>query len=68
MTKEEAKDLYEGQYFYEIVKDVDCIKLLGPFDNIYYSSGTEHKYVQVIDGLPRQTFNDEDILVLDRKL
>ena len=39
--KEEARKLYEGKFFYEIVKvkygrNAGTIQLFGPFDNIYY--------------------------------
>jgi hypothetical protein len=37
MTKDEAKKLYKGKFFYEIVKPHSGgIQLFGPFDNIYY--------------------------------
>lgn len=39
MTKEEATKLYEGKFFYQIVKptsEYGDITLAGPFDNIYY--------------------------------
>ncbi len=72
MSKEEAKALYEGKYFYEVVKDADHIKLLGPFDNIYFTNPCPnedgYKYLQVVDGIPKQAFKDEEILVTDRKL
>lgn len=74
MTKEEAKDLYEGKYFYEIVRrEDDEITLVGPFDNIFYASVagqemTGKHFVQVIDGIPRQFFTEDEILVIDRIL
>jgi hypothetical protein len=38
VTKDEAKALYEGKFFYEIVKPkTGGIQLFGPFDNIYYT-------------------------------
>lgn len=81
-TKEEAKQLYEGKFFYEIVKvkkgkNAGTIQLFGPFDNIFFTVPLpeEHaryagpyKYVQVIDGKPVQAFSEEEILVTDRKL
>jgi hypothetical protein len=38
MTRNEAKKLYEGKFFYEIVKPKNTggIQLFGPFDNIFY--------------------------------
>lgn len=77
MNKEEAKKLYEGKYFYEIIKPISgrwagYIQLAGPFDNIYYASHingeSKYKFVQVIDGKPVQAFTEEEILVTDRIL
>lgn len=80
MNKEEAKALYEGKFFYEIVKTENPLelKLIGPFDNIYFANpnmpkqktadGQEYEYLQVIDGTPRQAFTKEEILITDRKL
>lgn len=74
--KVDNKHLYEGKYFYEIVKPkTGGIQLFGPFDNIYYATtiGDEEsnfkiKYVQVIDDKPVAAFTEEEILVTDRKL
>jgi hypothetical protein len=60
-TREEAKKLYEGKFFYEIVKvkagrHAGTIQLFGPFDNILYANPidkdvkSEYKYCQVVDG------------------
>lgn len=82
MTKEEARKLYEGKYFYEVVKPFSgMVQLWGPFENIYYVSkdysvglsveGTNHpqiKYIQVINGKPVQAFEEHEILVTDREL
>lgn len=39
MTKEIARALYEGKYFYEIIETKNPIEkiLRGPFDNIYFA-------------------------------
>jgi hypothetical protein len=83
MTKENAKKLYEGKFFYEIVKvkagrHAGTVQLFGPFDNIYYLSDhvkndvshelSKFKFVQVIEGRPTVCFTEEEILVTDRKL
>ena len=88
VTKEEAKKLYEGKFFY-IVHDGNwsgesCKMLFGPYDNILYAidsglrvdkvsptmfvESDKHKYAQVIDGKVVQMFENNEILVLDRKL
>lgn len=81
--KEEAQKLYEGKYFYEVVKSKsftkgETIQLFGPFDNIYYATRSasnefmkaedNYKYVQVINGNAVQAFLEHEILVTDRKL
>jgi len=68
MTKEE-KALYEGKFFYEVVKvkkgrNAGTIQLFGPFDNIYYVSpyagaSPKLKFMQVIDGKPVQAFTED---------
>lgn len=78
MNREEAKKLYEGKFFYEVVKHDDRIELFGPKDDIYYvnpianskgeMSDSTYKFVQVVDGKPVQAFTEEEILVIDRKL
>lgn len=78
MNKEEAKDLYEGKFFYEIVKNsFDRVTLFGPFDNIRYLTYLDHydgtdkekyKFCQVVDGKIVETFTEDQILVTDRKL
>ncbi len=81
-TKEEAKKLYEGKYFYEVVKPFPgMIQLWGPFDNIRYIAKDysvgfstedinhpEIKFAQVIDGKIVQAFEEHEILVTDREL
>jgi hypothetical protein len=81
ISKEEAKKLYDGKFFYEIVKSrtvEDSIQLLGPYNNIYYATSdinsqdektnSIYKFVQVIDGKIIQAFTEWEILVTDRKL
>lgn len=84
MTSEEAKKAYEGKYFYILdsvaklsIGDEDIVTQLrvrGPFDNIYYlvpNNGKytqEYVYIQVIDGLPKQAFTKNEILITDRIL
>lgn len=37
-SKEEAKALYEGKFFYEVIsREGNKLTLAGPFDNIYYA-------------------------------
>lgn len=84
-SQKQARKLYEGKHFYEIVKTEDPkeIKLLGPFDNIYYANkelgrptlfsddskpNIDYDFVQVIDGIPVQAFTKQEILVTDRVL
>lgn len=71
-SREKVKQLYEGKYFYEIVKPqsgrfAGTITLFGPFDDILYKSdGTG--FVRVVDGVVVVTFKEEEILVTDRLL
>lgn len=77
-ARKEARKLYEGKFFYEIVKTTKSkvLKLVGPFDNIFYtvkkntvgSNFENYKFVQVINGMPVQAFTEDQILVTDRKL
>jgi hypothetical protein len=81
-ARAEAKKLYEGKFFYEIVRQPankfgpEHLELHGPFDNIYFTTPRtdaipnhpEYKYLQVIDGSPRQAFTESEILVTDRRL
>jgi hypothetical protein len=74
--KEAAKKLYEGKYFYEIVRSEDPQRLIlvGPRDDIYYvnqvpeSDFQEYTFMQVINGTLKQAFKAEEILVTDRVL
>ena len=78
ISKKEAKKLYEGKFFYEIVKitsgrNAGTIQLFGPFDNILYTVGAESRdtlsgFAQVVDGKAVAFFKQEEILVTDRKL
>ncbi len=77
MTKEESKKLYEGKFFYEIVKPAaGGIQLFGPFDNIYYVNDkielppewSGAKFVQVVDGIPTVVFTEKEILITNRVL
>jgi hypothetical protein len=74
---ENTSELYEGKFFYEIVKDdAGQIKLFGPYENIYYCHSTspknpdekEYGFIQVIDGSPVQTYTKDEILVTNRLL
>ena len=80
ITTEEVRLLYEGKYFYEIIKLVDIagkdyINLYGPIDDIRYSTASDQNgkkanftYLQIIDGVIKQAFTKDEILVTDRKL
>ena len=69
MNKEEAKKLYEGKHFYEIVKPISGgIQLFGPFDSIRYARDTSDGFVQVVDGNIVAFFTKDEILVTDRIL
>lgn len=83
MNQEEAKNLYEGKYFYTLKhsqsEGIPFIALYGPLDNIYYidknsSQNPEIKitpkyaFCQVIDGQIKQVFLETEVLVLNYKL
>ena len=80
MTPDEAKALYAGKYFYEIVKptsEYGDVTLVGPLDNIFYATPVDvedeaasHfiKFVKVVNGCPVQAFTEKQILVTDRVL
>lgn len=77
MTNQEAKALYEGKYFYEVLGGSylgkSCKMLFGPMDTIYFAntkSGEESdlKYVQVINNKCVQAFRENEILVTDHIL
>lgn len=71
MSKEEAKALYEGKTFY--IKNPDG-SLDGPREDLYYCVPSsdkkgdpkteKYKFVQVIDGKPRQAFLEGEIVVM----
>lgn len=57
--KEEAKKLYEGKFFYEIVKPKSGgIQLFGPFDNIFYVNKVLPK--DVSDRVVSKNENDKE--------
>lgn len=76
MNKEESKKLYEGKFFYEIVKVkagrmAGTIQLFGPFDNIHYANEEatgKPGFVQVVNKKPVMFFEINEILVTDRIL
>ncbi len=68
-------DLYDGKFFYEIVRTEipKELTLVGPLYNIYYvsplvSEHNEYKFVQVINGKPVVAFRENEILVTDHIL
>jgi hypothetical protein len=73
MSKEEAKKLYEGKFFYEIMQTgPEEYRVFGPFDNIFYASktpeaitknGSDIEFLQVIDGKPVASFTKDEIYV-----
>jgi hypothetical protein len=72
MTPKEAQDLYNGKTFY--VKQPDG-SLDGPREDIYYvhrKTGDPVKdnymFLQVIDGVPKQAFTEDEILVVQGKV
>lgn len=72
VTKEGAGKLYEGKYFYEIVKPksgrfVGLIQLVGPLEDVRYKTDLTG-FVQIIDDKIEASFTNEEILVTDRKL
>lgn len=73
-SKEEAKKLYEGKYFYEIVDAGEAgVNLVGPLDNIYFAVTQEghpspYKFVEVIDGKPTRAFTENEILLTTLKI
>jgi len=67
MTSKQAKKLYKGKHFYEIVKMKTYTKLYGPLDGIRYSADLTH-FVEVIKGTPVRFFAKHVILITDRIL
>lgn len=81
VSKEEAKVMYEGKYFYKVSQikysgKTVTPELTGPFDNIRYiaifDSETGEKrhgdFVEIKDGKIINFLNKEQVLVTDRKL
>lgn len=76
VTEEESQKLYEGKFFYKVVKSKsEEITLFGPLDDIYYArlignkeSNLKIKFIQVVDGQAVAAFTEEEILVTDHKL
>lgn len=76
MSREEARKMYEGKFFYEVIKTgkEGLVLLNGPRDDIYYAAPvetekeSEYKFLQVIDGRPVQAFKENEILVTMRRL
>lgn len=79
IERTECELLYNGKFFYEInverrghttiPEDVDFVSatLYGPLDGIYYLAD-KSGFVQVIDGITKNKFAPNQILVTDRKL
>jgi hypothetical protein len=72
--RELSAKLYNGKFFYEIVKIPKCeeyplgkLELLGPFENIRYLSDMTG-FAQVFDGQISVTYAHDEILVTDRRL
>jgi hypothetical protein len=72
----EARKLYKGKYFYEVIDNGQEKALVGPLNNIYYAvksavipgyeDKSDYKFVQVKDGIVVAAFSDKEILVLDK--
>lgn len=78
------KDLYDGKFFYEIIrlKDPRSIQLNGPIDNIHYctentklsnfkgfsTDSSPYGFAQLINGTVVQFFREDEILVTDKEL
>jgi hypothetical protein len=76
-TKRLNKKLYDGKFFYEIVRSRHCdnpgckeveIKLYGPCDNLVYMNPPAQGFAQIIGGVVVQFFLPSEILVTDHKL
>lgn len=60
---------YNGKYFYEVVKEANYIKLLGPLDTIYFAKGsTNYAFLEVINNQVLRVFTENEILVTDKVL
>lgn len=75
MNKDEAKELYQGKYFYEIVRSSvsSQLVLVGPIDTIRYISKEapgykDFRFAQVINGNIVAVFKENEILVTDKVL
>lgn len=74
------KKLYDGKFFYEIVRTIGrlhlpggaaeslAVELVGPYDNILYMKSPSNGFAQVIGGEIVQVFQPHEILVTDHKL
>ena len=71
---ENAKSEYEGKFFYEVLKGFskDQITLIGPLETIRFvtpeTANSEYKYAEVVEGVIRRVFSEDQILVTNRKL
>lgn len=63
--------LYDGKFFYEVLKYPDHIRLVGPLENIYYTvpaifAKSGFAFVQVMDAQVDRMFFESEILVIDK--
>lgn len=73
ISKEEAKELYEGKYFYEIVHENGTIRLHGPSDDIRYINKDvpnvpKYDFVKIVNHQPVAVYTKDQILITDRIL
>jgi hypothetical protein len=62
-TQAELDEMYKDKLFYEVIKTgPQEFRVFGPLDNIYYLSNRPG-FIQVIDGLPKVMFTEDEIYV-----
>lgn len=62
-SKEELDELYKDKLFYEVIKTGPSeFRVFGPLNDVFYVANGPG-FLQVIEGIPRQYFTEEEIYV-----
>lgn len=77
VSKEQAKEAYEGKFFYVVVRSAVSgqLTLSGPDENIRYITPIEenpyhptYRFARVIDGKIEQAFEEHQVVVTNKQL